>query len=79
MKPKLWRVYKMNKFKSKLRAFFVVSYRLAIWTQRGNLYNIRGDNAKELMQNAKFYKPTHWALYKKGRFGLPEREIRRSE
>lgn len=68
----------MEMIKTLIKKIFYKSYRLAIWTQRGNLYNIRGNNAKELMQNAKFYKPTHWALYKKGRFGLPEREIQRS-
>ena len=71
-----------KQLKDKIKAFFACTYRLAVWSDRGSLLNIEGATISEI--NAKLAEygiNLHghtWTLYKTGRFGLPEREIDRS-
>ena len=72
----------MNKIKDKIKAFFACTYRLAVWTAKGRLYNFTADNLDEVVAQAveicgDLNKAT-WTLYKSGRWFLPEREIERS-
>ena len=72
----------MNKIKDKIKAFFACTYRLAVWTHRGSLFNIEGATIDEINKKlAEYGFNLHghtWTLYKTGRFGLPEREFDRS-
>ena len=72
-----------KQIKDKLKAFFGCSYRLAVWTSRGRLYNFTADNLDEVVahavENCGDLNRCTWTLYKTGRFGLPEREIDRSK
>ena len=71
-----------KQIKDKIKAFFACSYRLAVWTAKGSLFNIEGETINEINAKlAEYGLNLHghtWTLYKTGRFFLPEREIDRS-
>ena len=76
----------MNKIKSKIKAFFACSYRLAVWTKRGTCIEYKADkrwkvffSLKQNETELKKFESDVWTLYKTGRFFLPEREVQRSD
>ena len=72
----------MEIIKTLIKKIFYKSYRLAVWTAKGRIYNFAADSKDEVVAQAiEFCSDLNrctWTLYKTGRFGLPEREIKRS-
>lgn len=71
------------KIKQWIKGLMAKHYRLAVWTKQGTLTNFIGESREVVFSNARFLTvegldTCTWTLYKSGRFGLPEREIERS-
>lgn len=67
----------MQKLKRVIAKLFIVNYRLTSF-ENGRYVNRYSDNGKLLFAMAKNLKNAeYWTLYKKGPFGIAEREIDR--